>query len=330
MAASGLIRFLKASSMIFSCIRRFSLFAKPLFTIAVATFLCHAASAQTDPVKPLDGITFASNPGHLYVSIKGVGAALGTDVSQNDETGGLSVGGHSLTGIRHLFDGAGLMPVAELRDVGATVSWDPSVAVATIHLGKANVTVHQGTKTVIVDKSSQSLMAYQGGQLVLATHVSTGREGHGTPNGNFSAGPAKERMHLSRLYHFAPMPWSVQVQGNVFIHGYTSVPNRPASHGCIRVPLNHGNPAHYFFNWVDVGTPVTIKGVWNSHYAMRHAHSRYAYHRHRRTRRYRLWASIHGHRWGSRHHYARIYRRRRTLAGPFTAPTSIDRTSPTP
>lgn len=31
-----------------------------------------------------------------------------------------------------------------------------------------------------------------------------------------------------------------------------------ASHGCIRVPLNEGNPAKFFYEWVDTGTPESV------------------------------------------------------------------------
>src|SRR5437870_4620358 len=60
----------------------------------------------------------------------------------------------------------------------------------------------------------------------------------------------------------APMPLSVQISGNYFIHGFSSVPRRPMSHGCIRLPLENGNPAKQFFDWVEPGTPIEIIGEW--------------------------------------------------------------------
>lgn len=120
-----------------------------------------------------------------------------------------------------------------------------------------------GGKWVVIDKSQQMLRAYEGKRLVLESRVSTGREGKETPNGRFHA-EAKFPMHRSRLYHNAPMPYSVQIAGNYFIHGFSSVPNRPASHGCIRLPLGGENPALKFYNWVDRGTPVMIVGKWGT------------------------------------------------------------------
>ena len=55
------------------------------------------------------------------------------------------------------------------------------------------------------------------------------------------------------------MPWSVQITGHIFVHGFTSVPRSPASHGCIRLPLDEGNPAYFFYQWIDRGTPVRIR-----------------------------------------------------------------------
>jgi hypothetical protein len=39
------------------------------------------------------------------------------------------------------------------------------------------------------------------------------------------------------------------------IHGYASVPNYPASHGCLRVPIPN---AASIFNWIDIGDPIYL------------------------------------------------------------------------
>jgi lipoprotein-anchoring transpeptidase ErfK/SrfK len=118
-----------------------------------------------------------------------------------------------------------------------------------------------GEKKVVIDKTTQTLRAYEGEQVIIESRVSTGKMGKRTPSGKFKAG-YKEQMHYSRLYDNAPMPWSVQVNGNYFIHGFSSVPDRPASHGCIRMPLNGDNPAKRFYEWVETGTPIQIAGEW--------------------------------------------------------------------
>jgi len=113
-----------------------------------------------------------------------------------------------------------------------------------------------GPQRVVIDKSRQVLRAYEGNRVVLETHISTGRRGRETPSGHFHA-QSKSLMHYSQRYGNAPMPYSVQIAGNYFIHGFASVPNYPASHGCIRVPVD---TARQFYNWVAPGTPVDIVG----------------------------------------------------------------------
>lgn len=114
---------------------------------------------------------------------------------------------------------------------------------------------------VEIDKTTQTLRAYENDALILLSRVSTGKAGRRTPSGQYYAG-AKYLMHYSALYHHAPMPFSVQISGNYFIHGYQSVPPYPASHGCVRLPLDGGNPAQKFYEWVKPGTPIRITGEW--------------------------------------------------------------------
>ena len=115
-------------------------------------------------------------------------------------------------------------------------------------------------KRVEIDQTRQVLRAYEDDRLILESRISTGK-GNSTPNGSYRV-QGKQRMHYSKRYHNAPMPFSVQVSGHYFIHGFSSVPNRPASHGCIRLPLTGANPARMFYEWVEVGVPVEITGRW--------------------------------------------------------------------
>jgi lipoprotein-anchoring transpeptidase ErfK/SrfK len=119
-------------------------------------------------------------------------------------------------------------------------------------------------KRVEIDKTLQILRAFEGERMVFQTRVSTGKWDKATPNGEFAAG-SKERIHYSKLFHNAPMPYSVAVSGYVFIHGFNSVPGYPASHGCIRLPLDGDNPAKHFYEWVERGTPIEIVGHWEGH-----------------------------------------------------------------
>lgn len=112
-------------------------------------------------------------------------------------------------------------------------------------------------KRVEIDLTKQQLKAYQGNRVVMRTNISSGKNG-GTPTGNFRAGPYKSETHFSSRYHNAPMPWSVQISGHIFAHGSSHVPNYPASHGCVRLPLTGRNAAKRFYKWCDVGTPIRI------------------------------------------------------------------------
>lgn len=113
-----------------------------------------------------------------------------------------------------------------------------------------------GFQRVIIDKTNQLLRAYEGNRLVFQSRVSTGKPGKRTPSGTFSA-KGKERMHYSRRYHNAPMPYSVHLGGHYFIHGFSSVPRYPASRGCIRMPVDS---ARQFFGWINPGALVSIRG----------------------------------------------------------------------
>ncbi len=116
-------------------------------------------------------------------------------------------------------------------------------------------------KRVEIDKTSQLLTAFEGDRIVLQSRISTGKWDRSTPIGDFAV-LGKERMHYSTRYNNAPMPYSLRINGHIFIHGYKDVPAYPASHGCIRVPLGKENPASQLFEWAEVGTPVRVFGKW--------------------------------------------------------------------
>ncbi len=228
------------------------------FRIALLlTGLLGAALATADP---LDGVTFSSQPGTLYVPLREVAGSLGLDVTYDVSTRQIAIGDIPVTDqdCVFLFDDTRLLPVQFFAKAGGTVTQDPDASLVTISLYGREVQVANAPKKVEVSIADQELKAWQGNRLIMATHISSGRKGHETPLGSFKAGPVKTQMHYSRLYDNAPMPWSVQVSGDVFIHGYSTVPRRPASHGCIRMPLTGKNAAKWFYDWVDIGTPVAI------------------------------------------------------------------------
>lgn len=206
-----------------------------------------------------EAITFAVEPGQLYLPLAEAAMTLHWRVQLNEvgkcvQFNGIEVPAGSL---RCLTDGTELISSLALAIAGAEVALAAERHAATVsHCGRL-FTMSAGPKWVEISLAKQQLQAWQGARLVLVSRISSGRRGS-TPAGDYRAGPFKARMHYSTRYRNAPMPWSVQIHGHIFIHGFTSVPSYPASHGCIRLPLTGFNPAKFFFEWVDQGTPVRV------------------------------------------------------------------------
>lgn len=93
----------------------------------------------------------------------------------------------------------------------------------------------EGSVNVVVSLSQQEAFVYRGGVMIGRTTVSTGRKGHRTPTGVFHI-LSKERMHHSKKYDNAAMPFSERITwGGVFLHAGI-VPGYESSHGCIHLP----------------------------------------------------------------------------------------------
>ena len=96
------------------------------------------------------------------------------------------------------------------------------------------------TLQIIVSKDKQSLAVYDGDKVVATSKVSTGKEGHDTPTGIFSI-LDKKKYHESNIYSNAPMPWMQRLTwSGIALHESSSVPNYPASHGCVCLPAKFG------------------------------------------------------------------------------------------
>lgn len=235
------------------------------FVQLILLALAIVAPSVVDAATEIDGVSFADTPHVLFFPIEEIAPVLGWELHLDEQSEQISLHNTPLdpTRLRKLPTGTVLAPIDELQRAGATISWSEDGMQASVASGLFKTAVIRfADKHVEVDLANQRLRAYQGGRLVLDSRISSGREGRKTPPGDFKAGPLKSPMHRSRLYHNAPMPWSVQVHENIFIHGFQKVPRHPASHGCIRLPLAGANPAKWFYNWIDLGTPISIKGHW--------------------------------------------------------------------
>ena len=141
---------------------------------------------------------------------------------------------------------------------------------------------HSGRPSIVVKVGEQQAYLYRGRYLTALSRISSGREGHRTPLGQFSV-IRKDEGHRSSLYgdyvddsgrvvrpnvdmrkdpkpphsHFlgASMPYFLEFSPGYGLHqGY--LPGVPASHGCIRMPYWK---ARQFFNTAHIGTSVVVK-----------------------------------------------------------------------
>ena len=114
----------------------------------------------------------------------------------------------------------------------------------------------QGETRIIIDRLTQMAYVYRADQLVGAAHVSTARQGHVTPLGEWAV-LEKHPFYRSKKYDNAPMPWMERIDeyGTAF-HGGPN-PGYPASHGCIRMPPKF---AEKVYGLTKVGSKVVIEG----------------------------------------------------------------------
>lgn len=140
----------------------------------------------------------------------------------------------------------------------------------------------QGAPSIVIDLSEQTASFYKGGHLVGVSAISSGREGFGTPVGNYKI-LKKEPDHRSNLYGDyvdstgkvlvrnvdvkkdpvppggvfagAPMPFFMRLSNAGMGMHQGFLPGVPDSHGCIRMPEKM---VKIYYDNVSVGTPVKI------------------------------------------------------------------------
>lgn len=108
---------------------------------------------------------------------------------------------------------------------------------------------------LIVSTKQQKISVFKGSQLVVTSRVSSGKKGNATPTGVFSI-LGKKRYHHSNIYSRAPMPYMQRLTwSGIALHASNSVPNYPASHGCVRLPNSF---APKLFKFTERGAHVII------------------------------------------------------------------------
>ncbi len=93
-----------------------------------------------------------------------------------------------------------------------------------------------GEVTIVVSLPEQEVHVYRGGVRIGRSTISSGRSGHETPTGVFTI-LQKERDHHSNLYNNASMPYMERLTWDGIAMHAGHLPGHPASHGCIRLPL---------------------------------------------------------------------------------------------
>jgi lipoprotein-anchoring transpeptidase ErfK/SrfK len=156
----------------------------------------------------------------------------------------------------------------ETQGLPASGTVGPQMQAALADPHSPAVLVPNGPATrVEVNLADEVLVLYQGGQVALVSHVSSGggyyfcSPGGGcgyavTPTGNFQTTtfmPGWVTVPLGEMYN------PVFFIGTAFaIHGDTDVPLQPVSHGCVRIPMDI---AQFFHTMVPTpGTPVYVRG----------------------------------------------------------------------
>ncbi len=227
--------------------------------LSVLLLLCFLNLFASGHAGTLDAITFATQPGKLFMPVREAIDELDWEVVRDEKGHVTRLNTLELRPgmLRQLLDGTELISTEQLATAGAVVAAVNAKGEVKVGGFFRGFTLRAGAQRVEVSLKNQRLKGWQGERLVLETKISSGRNG-ATPAGEFHAGPYRSKLHFSSLYNNAPMPWSVQLHRHIFIHGFSSVPDYPASHGCIRMPLTSGNPARFFYEWVLSGTPVSV------------------------------------------------------------------------
>lgn len=132
-----------------------------------------------------------------------------------------------------------------------------------IQVGVANPGAHASPngsgKSVLVILSEQMLYAYQDGQLVRSSAVSTGVAAHPTVVGDFAVYVKYTSQTMSGPGYYLPgVPYVMYFYRDYGLHGTYWHNNfgTPMSHGCVNLPTPE---AEWLFNWAEIGTPVYVR-----------------------------------------------------------------------
>lgn len=114
----------------------------------------------------------------------------------------------------------------------------------------------EGETRVVIDRLTQTAYVYRADKLVEASSVSTAKQGHITPLGEWSI-LEKRPFYRSKKYGNAPMPFMQRIdEYGIALHG-GGTPGYPESHGCIHLPTKF---AQKLYGLTRIGSKVVIEG----------------------------------------------------------------------
>jgi hypothetical protein len=112
-----------------------------------------------------------------------------------------------------------------------------------------------GPLLAVVALDAQRITVYDNnGRMLQRSPVSTGTTGYETPAGIFSV-VQKKADHNSNLYEDGNMPFMQRITWTGIALHAGVLPGRPASHGCVRLPMDF---AQRLFDLTDVGMRVIV------------------------------------------------------------------------
>lgn len=124
-----------------------------------------------------------------------------------------------------------------------------------------------GHKKVEINLSTQTLQAYEGGNLIYHLTISSGKPWWPTPTGTFypwtklkSTRMRGGSQALGTYYNLPNVPYVVYFFKGYGLHGTYWHNNfgYPMSHGCVNLKTSDAEKLYY---WIDMQTPITIYGV---------------------------------------------------------------------
>lgn len=100
-----------------------------------------------------------------------------------------------------------------------------------------------------VNISRQVLVLAEGDRARRIYHIASGAPGTPSDRGHYRFYRRQPGYNSLRMYY------SVYYNRGEAVHGYSSVPTKPASHGCIRTPISD---ARSIYNWVSLGMSIYV------------------------------------------------------------------------